>query len=394
MGLPRLLPLSSFAILFIFFMLHSKQSYPAIILSLKNRHGSSQYSSSRPAFQGNRSTCSLFMGTWVRDDSYPLYRPSDCPNVVEPEFDCQMYGRPDSDYLKYRWQPQNCNLPRFNGAEFLLKMKGKSIMFAGDSIGKNQWESLICMIVSSAPTTRTQMTRGLPLSTFRFLEYEMTMSFYKAPFLVDIDVVEGKRVLKLDEISGNANAWHSADLLIFNTGHWWSHRGSLQGWDMIQSGGLYYQDMDRFVAMEKALRTWAYWVDNNVDRSRTGVFFLSISPTHDNPSEWTAGTSTGGSKNCYGETEPITGATYPVNSYTQQLRSVTEEVLRDMHNPAFLLDITMLSSQRKDGHPSVYSGLISDSQRSKPYQSADCSHWCLPGLPDTWNQLFYTLLFF
>ncbi|MCE7766848.1 hypothetical protein GQL56_29935, partial [Pseudomonas putida] len=25
---------------------------------------------------------------------------------------------------------------------------------------------------------------------------------------------------------------------------------------------------------------------------------------------------------------------------------------------------------------------------------ADCTHWCLPGLPDTWNQLFYTALFY
>jgi hypothetical protein len=272
-------------------------------------------------------------------------------------------------------------------------MKGKTIMFAGDSLGKNQWESLICLIVSSAPSTRTEMTRGLPLSTFRFLDYGITMSFYKAPFLVDIDAVQGKRVLKLDEISGNANAWHDADLLIFNTGHWWSHTGSMQGWDLIQSGNSYYQDMDRFVAMEKALRTWAYWVETHVDRSRTQVLFLSISPTHDNPSDWAASSSSG-SKNCYGETEPITGTAYPVSSYTDQLRSVIVEVLHGMHNPAFLLDITLLSSLRKDGHPSVYSGLISGSQRSRPDQSADCSHWCLPGLPDTWNQLLYTLLIY
>ena len=65
---------------------------------------------------------------------------------------------------------------RFNGAEFLLRMKGKNIMFAGDSLGKNQWESLICLIMSSAPSTRTQMTRGLPLSTFRFLVHTFFLS--------------------------------------------------------------------------------------------------------------------------------------------------------------------------------------------------------------------------
>lgn len=110
-------------------LLQQEPSSSAIILSLKKRHGSSsgsssssgnQYSSSRPSsFQGNRSTCSLFMGTWVHDDSYPLYKPADCPAVVESEFDCQMYGRPDSNYLKYRWQPQNCNLPTYVFYSFL-----------------------------------------------------------------------------------------------------------------------------------------------------------------------------------------------------------------------------------------------------------------------------------
>lgn len=123
------------AIIFIVTLLVQEEpSSSAIILSLKKRHGSSssssggnQYSSSRPtAFQGNKSTCTLFLGTWVRDDSYPLYKPADCPAVVEPEFDCQMYGRPDSDYLKYRWQPQNCNLPTYvcssSSSSFFLRL--------------------------------------------------------------------------------------------------------------------------------------------------------------------------------------------------------------------------------------------------------------------------------
>jgi len=50
-----------------------------------------------------------------------------------------------------------------------MGMKGKSIMFVGDSLGRNQWESLICMIYAEVPQTQTQLVRGVPLSTFRFL---------------------------------------------------------------------------------------------------------------------------------------------------------------------------------------------------------------------------------
>lgn len=48
----------------------------------------------------------------------------------------------------------------------------------------------------------------------------------------------------------------------------------------MESMGTYYQDMDRLVALEKGLRTWANWVDKNIDRSKTRVFFQSTSPTH------------------------------------------------------------------------------------------------------------------
>ena len=58
----------------------------------------------------------------------------------------------------------------------------------------------------------------------------MSISFDRAPYLVDIDVVQGKRVLRLDKISGNSNAWLGADILSFNSGHWWTHKGSLQGY--------------------------------------------------------------------------------------------------------------------------------------------------------------------
>ncbi|GMP36652.1 hypothetical protein CsSME_00008710 [Camellia sinensis var. sinensis] len=57
-------------------------------------------------------SCDLYVGNWVRDEEdYPIYKPGSCPYVDEA-YDCQNNGRKDSDYLKWRWKPHGCELPR------------------------------------------------------------------------------------------------------------------------------------------------------------------------------------------------------------------------------------------------------------------------------------------
>lgn len=60
----------------------------------------------------NGSQCDVFDGDWVWDERYPLYHSRDC-SFLDEGFRCAENGRPDFFYTKWRWQPKDCNLPRF-----------------------------------------------------------------------------------------------------------------------------------------------------------------------------------------------------------------------------------------------------------------------------------------
>ncbi|KAL0739974.1 hypothetical protein Bca4012_081487 [Brassica carinata] len=228
--------------------------------------------------------CNWFRGNWVYDVKYPLYDPYKCP-FIDPQFNCKKYGRPDNLYLKYRWQPSSCSLPRFNGLYFLRKMRGKKIMFVGDSLSTNMWQSLACLIHSWVPNARYTLLRQKVLVSLTFekvvrsQEYGVTLKLYRAQFLVDLDSEKVGRVLKLDSIK-QGRLWRGMDVLVFNSWHWWTHTGHIQPWDYMEDGKRLYKDMNRLVAYYKGMTTWSRWVNAFVDPSKTKVFFNGVSPTH------------------------------------------------------------------------------------------------------------------
>lgn len=70
-----------------------------------------------------------------------------------------------------------------------------------------------------------------------------------------------------------------------------------------------------------------------------------------------------------------------------------EYVLPEMKTPVVYLNISRLTDFRKDGHPSIYRmEYKNDQERTAAVNAQDCSHWCLPGVPDTWNELLYVSL--
>lgn len=56
--------------------------------------------------------CDVLKGKWVFDETYPLYSNASCPYIDEG-FNCQTNGRLDNDYMKWRWQPDHCDIPRY-----------------------------------------------------------------------------------------------------------------------------------------------------------------------------------------------------------------------------------------------------------------------------------------
>lgn len=73
------------------------------------------------------------------------------PGVHESELrddSCGKYGREDDEFLKWRWKPNGCELARFDAWEFLGLVRGKKLAFVGDSLARNQMESLLCLLSS------------------------------------------------------------------------------------------------------------------------------------------------------------------------------------------------------------------------------------------------------
>ncbi|KAJ4817140.1 Protein trichome birefringence [Rhynchospora pubera] len=334
--------------------------------------------------------CNIYDGKWVFDESYPLYDSKSC-SFIDEGFSCEANGRTDRDYTKWRWKPYYCNIPRFNAVKMLDLIKGKRLVFVGDSINRNQWESIMCILRQGVLDPKRiyeahgrRITKEKGQYNFKFVDYNCSVEYYVSHFLVHESKarIGTRRVktLRIDTIDKAASKWKGADILVFNTAHWWSHHKTKSGVNYYQEGNLVHPQLDVSSAFQKSLKTWAWWVDRYVNPAKTQVFFRSSSPSHFSGGEW----NTGG--HCKEHNQPL-NFTSRKQIPVPEMNLILDQIIAQMKTSVTVLNITNLSGVRIDGHPSIYGRKPVSGAQASGIQ--DCSHWCLPGIPDTWNELLY-----
>ncbi|KAI3967138.1 hypothetical protein MKW92_006627 [Papaver armeniacum] len=345
---------------------------------------------------GSGGDCDIFEGEWVMaNDAKQYYPPGECPYLeTERSFDCHHNGRPDNEYLKWQWQWQsdpknamcNNNIPSFlNATDFLERLRGKKLVFAGDSLNRNMYISMVCIFWNVIPDkSRIVRSRGDFTSVYK--DYDCTVAFVWTAFLVNhlgVHTPENE-TLRLDLIDeASASGYRDADIIVFDSWHWWDGGKTHNGINFFQEGNYLYPKMDINKAFKKALTTWRKWIDRNIDFDKTQVVFRGFSLTHFAGGRW----NTGGG--CNLETGPIpSNETYVKPSPIQW--EILENTLRKMKAHVLYMNISKLTYYRADAHPSVYGKNYTAQERKIAIQ--DCSHWCLPGVPDTWNELLYATL--
>ncbi|MED6112012.1 hypothetical protein PIB30_057767 [Stylosanthes scabra] len=341
------------------------------------------------------SSCNVFSGNWTPYMKGPYYSNETCPFITDKQ-NCLLHGRPNREFLQWRWKPDECQLPLFDAKQFLKMVKGKSMAFVGDSIGRNQMESLICLLSTVARPEDNTVKHGLDRTYFRwwfYPDHNFTLALLWSPFLVKSSegyYNDSSNFLLPENLYLHEpdQAWVSKiedfDIVIFSGGQWffrpltYIEHGQVVGCQKCQNN----TDLD-FYGYRIAHRT-AFRTILNLKGFKGMIFVVTHSPNHFENGLW----NNGGMCN---RTKPLTtveekAAMHPYG--LEKLHQMQREEFREAEKEAKkkglhfdLMDITEAMVVRPDGHPNSY-WHASD----KNITGNDCVHWCMPG-PDTWNEI-------
>ncbi|KAK7306546.1 hypothetical protein VNO77_44493 [Canavalia gladiata] len=330
--------------------------------------------------------CNIFSGNWVPYSKSPYYNNETCPFITDKQ-NCFMHGRPDREFLRWRWKPEECELPLFDANSILETCSRKIHGFCW----RLNWEKSNGVIVVPPKQCRYTLKDDKYFKWWFYADYNFTVAILWSPFLVkstetylnDTSFYNAEN-LYLDEADkGWANHIENFDYVIFSGGQWFFRpltfyeNGEVVGCQKCNN----LTDPLNLYGYRNAFRT-ALKTVINLERFKGLVFLVTHSPNHFENGEWNKG---GGCNRTLPVTKEEINFIHPygletfyqtqVEEFTAAKKEATEKGLR-----FGLMDITDVMLMRPDGHPHKYGHNL-----DRNISVNDCVHWCMPGPVDTWN---------
>lgn len=327
-------------------------------------------------------TDNLTIGAWwAQQPPQPArYNFSMCPGIGRSHGQWNQWVCPSADTgsatdpSRYEWRPLGCELQRANWNDW-ERMRDREICIVGDSIGRQMYISLRCITTGRGrgPTLRYLASRYAVEST------PSTRLGWRGDTTGQHSGTQYLSQLSQELKGALSNV--TCDVVVINSALWW---------DMYQHRGQKYVHKDgsqtssaagRNVAMaayREMLWTVRRSIEDNARASRL-VVWRSVSSTHFAGNDWT----TRGAQCSKGFSNEATvhHAGPIISGFFNSQRSIMGGIRTDGFR---FLDVTEMSAKRGDAH------LGSRGQQNM--KAADCAHWCLPGLPDTWSDMLFTIM--
>ncbi|XP_058068231.1 protein trichome birefringence-like 19 [Magnolia sinica] len=349
--------------------------------------------------------CDLSKGEWVWNPDAPYYTNTTCLAISDRQ-NCLKYGRPNTDFLKWRWKPNGCDLPIFDPARFLELVRGKSMAFVGDSVARNHMQSLICLLSKVEYPMDHSYTPDDKFKNLLYNGYNFTLASFWSPYLVKTAEANStddwsNRILKLhlDEFDEKWTAQIDRfDYVIISAGNWFFRPlifyegGRIVGCHACAQKNI--TDLTMYYGYRKVLQTSFRAINghdhsdrmiNGHDHSDRTVFLRTFSPGHYENGEWNNGGKCGWTRPLKSHETKLEWSNKDL--YMAQLMEFKIAKKKWRNGLKFrLLDTTKAMLMRPDGHPDKYGRLPDD------HGYHDCVHWCLPGPIDAWNDFLLHIM--